>query len=548
MNSRSDRELRLALCVTLGGFLAAATCIFMSPDGLHHFDDITHFLFARWAWQWPSYLLDHWGRPGFTVPYFPLAFLGWTADKLLSAALSAAAGYFAFRIAQNAGIRNAWAAALFAWVQPLYFQLAQTTLTETPLAFYLAAAVLLAVRGRWEWSSMLLSLGFVTRHEAILFLPIWAFFAWRAGVNLLRLWPLAWAPIVVNAAAWLTGMTTAIELYFQPKPSSQYGSDGWLTFVARSMHAWGPGVSALALAGLAAMLAKGGTEVASDSLSAGCSRQTGSDSGRVRDSVAMARKLVCACIAAYFIAQTIIRVFGLFDSGGYARFLVPIGPLVGIAALAGWNGLFNADQRERLKCTLLVAAAMALLWFSLELQVGLHRGIDIEFPKVKEAQVAIRVVAIVFALLACTALLFRRRDSRIIRLITPGALIALMLFTGYIFHRPLQPPVEAPIIDDVLAELEKRGLGDRQIVSALLWIDYEKKQALPPNRPSTRKRIEEAPLGTLIVWEQQFAGSHDHQLELGEFMNCASFRPVLTSPPKPRRQEPYLHVFEKVAE
>ncbi|MBK8267342.1 MAG: hypothetical protein IPK83_03180 [Planctomycetes bacterium] len=471
------------------------------------------------------------------MPYFPLAILGWTADKLLSAALSAAAGWIAFRIARHAGIRNAWAAALFAWAQPLYFQLAQTTLTETPLAFYLAAAVLLAVRGRWEWSSVILSLGFVTRHEAILFLPIWAYFAWRAGVNLLRLWPLAWAPIGVNAAAWLAGMTTAIELYFQPKPSSQYGSDGWLTFVARSMHAWGPGVSVLAFAGLAAMLAKGGGL-----------RQTRGDPGRAHDSAAMARKLVCACIAAYFIAQTIIRVFGLFDSGGYARFLVPIGPLVGIAALAGWNGLFDADQRGRLKCTLLVAAAMALLWFSLELQVRLHRGIDIEFPKVKEAQVAIRVVAIVFALLACTALLFRRRESRIIRLLTPGALIALMLFTGYILHRPLQPPEEAPIIADALAELEKKGLGDRPLVSALLWIDYEKKQALPPNRPSTRKRIEDAPVGTLIAWEQQFAGSHDHQLNLEEFTNTASFRRVLTSPPKPRRQEPYLHVFEKVAE
>lgn len=526
----------LAVGFTACGFLASVACAWASPDGLHHFDDLTHYLYAKWAWTWPIYLLDHWGRPGFTTLYFPAAALGWTACRILSAALSAAGGWFAFRIAEHCGLRQAWAAVLLTWAQPLYFQLSQTTLTETPLAFYLGAAVLLALRGRWGASSAVLSIGLVTRHEAIVFVPIWLYFAHKQGVALWRLWPIVWAPMVVNALLWQFGETTIAELYFRPRPSSQYGRDGWLSFVARTMHAWGPGVSALAFSGLLAVRKRGSGSI-------------------FRLELSLPPMFVAASVAAYFIAQTVVRVFGLFDSGGYARFLVPISPLVAVMALLGWNELVSAARKARRRSTPRLAAAFVILWLALELQVRRHEGIELSIPAIADAIVAMRILAVAIIALAAASLLFdhRRADvpdetsGLVPRAILPVGIASTIALTCFALHRPLSPPPEAAVIRDALRELDEMGLGDRQIESANVWLDYVTNRKWPPSRPRTRIRIEQAPAGTLVAWEAQFAGSADHGLELGEFTPEAGYRLVLESPPLPLRKAPYLYIFEKTA-
>mgnify|MGYP001496022319 CR=1 FL=1 len=561
-HNRSN-ETRLALMLTAVAFATTAGCAFASPDGLHHFDDLSHYLYARWAWTWPGYLLDHWGRPGFTVLYFPTAALGWTACRILSGLLSAATGWFAFRIARRMNLRHAWAAVPLVWLQPLYFVLLQTTLTETPLAFYLALAVLLASRGRWGWSSAVLSAAFVTRHEAILFLPIWLFFAYRAQVSWIRLWPMIWAPAVVNVAAYFSGMTTIIELYLRPKPSNQYGSDGWLTFFARSLHAWGPAVSAMTWAGAlgvagALLLPKlrrfSLTPPIGDSPA---THQTGaveSATGvmadvRPRSSLDPrdSALLVIACLVAYFAAQTVIRVFGLFDSGGYARFLVPVGPMAAIMALAAWNGLttHQFDTRRFFAC--LTGGAMLLLWASLELQMRYHHGIDIEFPMLKQALIAMRIATPTLMLLAAiSAIEFTRPLDFVAARVLPAGLVLMLGLTAFIFIRPLQPPPEAPIVAEAFEALRSKGLGDREIISAVVWLDYVQNRQRDPREPSTRERIEQAPIGTLFAWDKQFAGSPDHKLQLEEFTQSPAFRHVLSTRPKSYATEPYLRIFEKI--
>jgi len=77
------------------------------------------------------------GPPRLHVLYFLPAGFGWPMCRVLSAILTAWSAWFAYRIAGRAGIRPAWVAVPLCYLQPLFFQLAQTTLTETALAFYL---------------------------------------------------------------------------------------------------------------------------------------------------------------------------------------------------------------------------------------------------------------------------------------------------------------------------------------------------------------------------------------------------------------------------
>ncbi len=528
----APRDRRLAAILLVLGFGLTVACGRVHPDGLVHFDDLTHYLFAKWAWTWPSYLLNDWGRPGFTIPYFLPAALGWPACRVLSAVIHAAAAWLAYGIGGRLGIRHAWAVIPICYVQPLFFNLAQTTLTESPMALYVTASVYLALRARWGWSAAVMSMAFITRHEAVILALPWAWGAWRAGVPLRRGWPLIWAPVAINVAAILAGVQPAIELLFAPRASTQYGRGGWLTFLCRSLEASGPGVMVLAIAGLASLWRN------------------------------RAAQLTLAVALTYFLTHTAIRALGLYASGGYARFLVPIAPLVAIAALAGWNRLFDSDAAERRRGAVALAAGMLILWASLERQFEIHdRMHDIlaEFPQVAQARTALRW-ATGLLVAACAAVLVADRDRmrrafheapsarRGNRVVAGPAIVVtgLIALSAWKLTGPIRPPPEAPIVRETLARLREAGHGESEIISANVWIDYVTGRNLPPDRPSVREALAAAPIGALFAWENQFAASEDHRLPLSDFLDHPAWRLIHQSAPRPGGRAPYLLVFQKI--
>ena len=554
-------ESHIAAVLLILGLSASAVVGCFSREGVVQFDDLTHYLYAHWAWRWPAYLLDAWGRPGFTALYFLPARLGWWPCRLFSAVLTAATAWLAFRIAQRLGLRHAWAVVPLCYAQPLFFQLSLTTLTETALAFYLTLAMCLALHRRWAWSAAVLSVGLLTRHEAIVFLPIWCWYAWRdrsagrlenppacsspsvgstagpaaslvspaAGraahgiaATALRLSPVLWAPILVNLVSWAVGMETTISRLFQAKPASIYGHGGPLTYFCRSMEAWGPGVMILAMTGLTTLWRKprGGA-------------------------------MVAASAVVFFAAQTAVRALGLYESGGYARFLVPISPLVAVAALAGWHRLWADDFREWRMAIVTALGSMVVLWIAMEWQIVLllqHRDEVAELPRLDLAILAVRIATAVVVILAVVSLVragapFWARFSR--AAVPVSALILIVLACGALCH-PLWKSTEAGIVDELCGWLKQNGYGGRMIISNHPWIDYVTGQQLPPGRPAVRQRLEQAPVGTLFVWDDQFAGKLDPALPLRVFTSSPSFRLIHQTRPMTYRTEPYLTVLELV--
>jgi len=99
---------------------------------------------------------------------------GWWACRLSSVGLSGLAAWATFRVAQGLGLRRAHWAVPLVYAQPLFLHLSTTTLTETPTAAYLALATWALLAGRRCLSAATFSLALVTRHEAIVLLPVWA--------------------------------------------------------------------------------------------------------------------------------------------------------------------------------------------------------------------------------------------------------------------------------------------------------------------------------------------------------------------------------------
>src|SRR5262245_36703971 len=118
---RTDQRDLIALVCIGVGFVTSAIYARLSTGG-YQLDDLTHFLIAKWAWRYPSFLLFDWGRPGFTIAYFLPSALGWNAARITTAVLSAATAWLAFRIARRMSIPLAWLVPVLLYAQPLFFE------------------------------------------------------------------------------------------------------------------------------------------------------------------------------------------------------------------------------------------------------------------------------------------------------------------------------------------------------------------------------------------------------------------------------------------
>src|SRR5207244_680777 len=102
---------------------------------------------------------------------------------------------------------------------------------------------------------------------------------------------------------------------------------------------------------------------------------------------------------------------GLFESGGYARFLVSISPLVAISALAGLGKLLDPDALRRHAAGAGVILIVLLLWYAMERQLELMRQSGdalAEVPRLREAHLAVIAAFRAIVAVAVASILLER--------------------------------------------------------------------------------------------------------------------------------------------
>ena len=134
MSSRLYRWLALF-------FLIGLSLVFLYPDGDQQ-DAGYHFLFARWAWSEPAYFISVWSRPLFTLLYSLPAQVGYPATKIFTLLISLATAWQTFCIARDLGIARAELAVPLLLLQPAFFLLFPSTLTEPLFALLFVVALL----------------------------------------------------------------------------------------------------------------------------------------------------------------------------------------------------------------------------------------------------------------------------------------------------------------------------------------------------------------------------------------------------------------------
>lgn len=523
--TRYDAMLaRCLIAIALGASITLAWC----STGAYQLDDLAHLKFAEWAWTHPAYLVHEWGRPGFTLVYALPAALGWFWARCLTALLCAATAWFTFRIARRTGVARPWLCVALLYLQPLFFVLSYCTLTETLLALILAVAVDLAQRHRWSWSAFVLAIALVTRLEAVLFVPIWAWAARQQRVSVWRLWPVGWAWLAQHLLISLGTSESVWQRWTNLRPTDYYGSGGWLSMLCRSFEAWGPGLAALALCGAFVLLLRS-------------------------DARQAAALLVAGPLLGYFLVHTIIWRFGLFGGGGLPRYLVPVAPFIAITAAESINALLAVDARRRRLVCIGVAALAGIMLAATELQMRTAL-VPFYVPYSHYIQWFIRVfapVAVIFGIIGWSqraAPRTRRARSLAVGVILLGALAGVQLaIWGYIVG-PVRPLPQERVAAAALEWLREQGLADRPMIHADLCIAAARGETFPAVPRRLREAIGRAEPGTLIVWDYFYAEQPWNGILRGDLDGSPSFRLLYASPPVEFHPEAAVRIYEKIAE
>jgi hypothetical protein len=291
-------------------------------------DEIAHFLISADVWNNPKELWHSWSRPGRNLLHFIPAHFGLTSARLWTLFLAGVAMWLTGREGKRLGLANLWVLPLLVGFQWWFPELSYPVLTQTPFMITWIAGVFFAMRKHLVPAAICFGYLGLVRHEGIALsglFGLWVIFApggfarflargdWKKSLSAFphAVWIGAWTilpMVLINIATQLTRGEVPFLMFFESKPTEMYGSGPlWLYCQHLATGAGFPIVILFLI---------------------GAFRKWGSVKWDL---------LLYATYPAYFALQSIIYWKGLFASGGYYHFIMPMAPFVGLVALRGFN-------------------------------------------------------------------------------------------------------------------------------------------------------------------------------------------------------------------
>ena len=146
--------------------------LYLSTGNYGECDSVNHYLISRYSLKHTSLLLDHWGKPFFTLLSAPFSQIGYTGIKLFNILTGLSAAYISFLIAKKLNIKNAWLAIVFAISAPVYFIYLYTGLTEPLFSLMLILSTYLFIDRKYLFAILLVSFTPFVRNEGLLIIAI----------------------------------------------------------------------------------------------------------------------------------------------------------------------------------------------------------------------------------------------------------------------------------------------------------------------------------------------------------------------------------------
>jgi len=197
-------------------------------------DGIVHYHIARYSWKYPSFFLDLWGKPFFTLISSPFAQFGLKGMYVFQALNAAAISGFLFSIATRLNLKFAWTIPAFVFFAPVYFGVMNSGLTEVCFGMVFMFSVWLLFNKKFYASALIASLLPFVRAEAYVVMPLLAIiYAYRRKFLAIPL--LLTATIIIT----IIGYFHFKDIYWIIDKNVQYVGDNYPGMKGSYLHYFG---------------------------------------------------------------------------------------------------------------------------------------------------------------------------------------------------------------------------------------------------------------------------------------------------------------------
>src|SRR5262245_22904565 len=310
-------EIRRALVWLFSFAVIGIVLVLLYPDAYQQ-DSGNHYLLAREAWRNPHYFIDVWSRPLFTLIYSFPSQLGYPVAKLFTLLICLATGWQAFRLAQLLKIEKPELVVPLLFLQPSFFLLCSAVFTEPLFALFLTIALRLQLSGRVLTGIFVASSLILIRPEGF-FIGI----LWGLWVLFDRSRERGWVEKVYQAALLSTGMVVWLLVSYLITRDPLWIAHNWPAEWDSGTTKAGPiywNIIQLPLITGHFLLPQ---------FIAGIFQSI-----RRRDF-----RLPLLSFVSIFVLHSVLYARGWLGSPGYARYIVPVAPVIALISLMGWNYL-----------------------------------------------------------------------------------------------------------------------------------------------------------------------------------------------------------------
>ncbi len=346
-------------------YLILSTILNFASKGFLEADGVTHYLYARFAFDNPAYLVDVWARPvRMLIHFLPAHFFGLHGVRAASLVCVLLTAWIVTRIAKGLGWKAPAYAGFFLLAQPLLFLHSFSELTEIPFALLGALAILTLLKRQWWLFALISGAMPASRPEGAAFLLMAVV---MLGLHKRWYWiPLVFVPLIVwNHVGWVMWGTDAgpwprwLINQFPYVVESPYPAGPIYRFVAVLpfvvspfavpailIGTWGIVARSLGWVPQVGVLADLCSSDPSMGTGLGVSRPVAPDSASprvsnliafLRDLNAQVRLILVAIPWGFLAVHSYLHWSGKMSSSGEPRYLLAASPFWALLAAYGWT-------------------------------------------------------------------------------------------------------------------------------------------------------------------------------------------------------------------
>lgn len=284
-------------------------------------DSVKHFLYSKYAFDYPDFFFHHWAKPVFVLLSAPFAQFGFKGIVVFNSLCASLIGLYSYRTAVNLKMENPWMVFLFLFFAPLFFALVFSGLTEYLFALFLIIGIYLFSSNRIIFSLITISFLPLIRSEGLIILIVFAGYClWMRKIKLLPF--LLFGQIIYSIVGAFFHKDLLWLIHEIPYASLQerYGNGTPFDFIHRLNYVIEKPIYFLLIVG--ALFAVWNFL-----------------KNRKDEKNSLIFFLILGSFTSVFLAHSLFWWKGIFNSMGLPRVLLAVLPAISLLALRGTNGL-----------------------------------------------------------------------------------------------------------------------------------------------------------------------------------------------------------------